>query len=89
MLLHYSIRVIGRVQGVFFRASAQRKALDLGLTGWVRNEEEGSVSAEVEGAKENLAAFLDWCRRGPPHARVEKVASQPGPVVGYKGFTVR
>jgi acylphosphatase len=67
------VRVIGRVQGVYFRASTQAQARTLGLTGWVRNTEDGAVEIEVRGASAAVAALLDWCRRGPPMARVDDV----------------
>jgi acylphosphatase len=67
------IVVRGRVQGVFFRASAQQEALRLGLTGEVRNLPDGSVEAIVEGEKSAVDDFVAWCRRGPPSADVEDV----------------
>jgi acylphosphatase len=89
MLLHYDIRVSGRVQGVFYRASARGEASRLGLSGFVRNEDDGSVYAEAEGDRESLDEFLQWCRRGPPHARVESVEASAGEVREYRGFHVR
>ncbi|HKP96542.1 MAG TPA: acylphosphatase [Fibrobacteria bacterium] len=89
MLLHYDIRVSGKVQGVFFRASARAEADRLGLRGFVRNEEDGSVYAEAEGERENLDEFLQWCRKGPPHARVEGVKASTGEAKGFRGFHVR
>ncbi|HKC61002.1 MAG TPA: acylphosphatase [Myxococcales bacterium] len=67
------IVVRGRVQGVFFRASAQQEGLQLGLTGEVRNLPDGSVEAIVEGEREAVDDFVAWCRRGPPSADVEDV----------------
>ncbi len=66
-------RISGRVQGVFYRASAQKEALSLGLTGWVRNLASGDVELLAEGGEEALNALLDWCRRGPSQARVDDV----------------
>jgi acylphosphatase len=66
-------RVRGRVQGVFFRGSAQAEAVRLGLTGWTRNEADGSVGLEAQGAREAVDALLAWCRRGPPAARVTEI----------------
>ncbi|HSV37864.1 MAG TPA: acylphosphatase [Nocardioidaceae bacterium] len=65
--------VSGLVQGVFFRASAHDQALQLGVTGWVCNEQDGSVRAHVEGPARNVAAMLDWCSKGPPRAVVRSV----------------
>ncbi|MFH0799679.1 MAG: acylphosphatase [Pseudomonadota bacterium] len=63
----------GRVQGVFFRANAQKEASNLGLCGWVRNTADGGVETVAEGERPDLEAFAAWCRRGPPHAMVQKV----------------
>ena len=68
--------VVGRVQGVFFRASAQREARRLGLTGWVRNRPDGSVELVAEGEDESLREFLGWVQRGPTSARVDRVDSR-------------
>ena len=65
--------VSGRVQGVFYRASAQQEAMRLGLTGEIRNLPDGSVEVIVEGMKESVEDFIEWCRQGPPAARVEHV----------------
>lgn len=67
------VRVFGQVQGVFFRHTARLHAEKLGLTGWARNEENGSVAITAEGEKAKLNEFLDWCRQGPPLARVDRV----------------
>lgn len=90
MVLHYDIRITGRVQGVFFRASARAEAERLSVRGFVRNERDGSVYAEAEGDRESLDRFVAWCRRGPAHARVDGVTveERPGPA-GYRDFTVR
>jgi len=87
--LHYDIRIIGKVQGVFYRASARAEAVRLGLQGFVRNEEDGSVFVEAEGPRAALDAFLDWCRQGPPRSRVETVSASPGEIREYRGFHVR
>jgi acylphosphatase len=63
----------GRVQGVFFRGSAQQEAVRLGLKGWVRNCPDGSVEIVAEGVKENIEGLISWCRHGPPGARVRNV----------------
>ena len=88
MTKHWDIRVSGRVQGVFYRASARAEGERLGLSGFVRNEPDGSVYAEAEGEEAALERFLAWCRRGPPAARVEGVEKREGAVRGLKGFKV-
>ena len=83
------IVVRGRVQGVFFRASAQQEALQLGLTGEVSNLPDGSVEAIVEGAREAVDDFITWCKRGPPSARVEHVEVKLSEPRGeFRTFTV-
>ena len=72
-------RVSGRVQGVYYRASAQREARRLGLRGWVRNLPDGSVELHLEGPPAAVDAMLDWCRVGPPAARVDRVEVQDAP----------
>ena len=68
----YRFVATGRVQGVGFRAAAQRKALFLGLRGWVRNREDGAVEGVVAGdVTDDLATFREWIRLGPAGARVD------------------
>lgn len=67
------VRVYGRVQGVWFRASTKRKAEELNLVGFVRNEPDSSVYMEIEGDEAALAAMVEWCKMGPQFAKVEEV----------------
>ena len=81
--------VSGRVQGVGFRASCARRAVEAGVAGWVRNTGDGRVEAVFEGPSPAVDAVVAWCRRGPPVARVsgvEVVAEEPA---GAHGFSVR
>ncbi len=71
--VRYRLRIYGKVQGVFFRKYAQMTAQSLGLGGFVRNEPDGSVYAEVEGAPEAVENFVKWAHRGSPAAKVERV----------------
>jgi acylphosphatase len=66
--------VSGRVQGVSYRASTADAARRLGLVGWVKNRVDGTVELEAEGPDDKVTALLDWCKSGPPAARVEHVA---------------
>jgi len=81
-------RVTGMVQGVKYRATAQREARRRGLTGWVRNEPDGTVLIDVEGDPAAVDAFLGWCAEGPPGARVATVATTVADPVGYEEFTI-
>lgn len=65
--------VRGRVQGVYFRASALREARRLGLTGWIANRPDGSVELVAEGEEDQVKDLLAWSQHGPSTARVEKV----------------
>ncbi|MGH2617513.1 MAG: acylphosphatase [Thermomicrobiales bacterium] len=80
-------RVTGRVQGVFYRASARREAQRLGLSGWARNEPDGSVLIDVEGDAGAIETFLAWCAVGPPGAKVEAIEETVADPVGRHGFT--
>ena len=66
-----TLRVRGRVQGVFYRASAREQAAWLGLRGGVRNRLDRSVELWAEGDERALERLLRWCWQGPPAARVE------------------
>lgn len=70
-------RIIGRVQGVWFRAWTRDEARQLGLGGWVRNEPDGSVRALFVGPRDRVEAMLARCRLGPPRARVDQVSTTP------------
>ena len=70
------IRVTGRVQGVYFRASTCGEARRLGISGWVRNTSDGAVELEAQGAPDALAELVAWCHEGPPAARVQKVETR-------------
>jgi acylphosphatase len=83
-------RVIGRVQGVAFRASAQDEAERLGVHGWIRNRPSGDVEGEAEGEASLVDAFVAWCGQGPPGARVDfcEVADQEY-AAEFKRFEIR
>jgi acylphosphatase len=81
-------RITGTVQGVKYRATAQREARRRGLSGWVRNEPDGSVLVDVEGDPAAVDAFLAWCAEGPPNAQVATVETTVADPVGYEEFTI-
>lgn len=72
--IHLIVR--GRVQGVFYRASAAREAKRLGLTGWVKNRQDGAVEMVIEGEEDQVKDFLSWAQHGPSTARVEGVETR-------------
>ncbi len=75
-MLHLVIH--GRVQGVCYRDSMRREAQALGVCGWVRNRNDGTVEAEVQGEAAAVEAIVRWARRGPTFAQVEKIDIAPG-----------
>ena len=77
------------MQGVFFRAEARSRAESLGIAGWVRNAEDGSVEAVFEGDEARVRSMVDWCRRGPSGARVDEVEVKTEEPSGETGFHVR
>jgi DNA ligase D-like protein (predicted 3'-phosphoesterase) len=81
--------VRGRVQGVFFRDATRRRALELGVMGWVRNAEDGSVLVHAEGPEEAVGKLLAFLHQGPPSARVEAVEVGMAKVEGHEQFAVR
>jgi acylphosphatase len=83
------VRIIGRVQGVFFRAWTRDEARTLGLRGWVRNCSDGSVETYIEGEAEAVEEMLDLIREGPPDARVDNVRIETADPEGLSGFEVR
>ncbi|WP_163865252.1 acylphosphatase [Myxococcus eversor] len=84
-----TLRIQGKVQGVFFRESARVEATRLGLVGWVRNRPDGSVEAVVEGEPGMMEEFIRWCHRGPSQARVDSVGHTDAEATGeYSHFFV-
>ncbi len=81
-------RITGEVQGVNYRVTAAREARRRDLTGWIRNEPDGTVLIDVEGNPMAVDAFLAWCAEGPPSARVATVVSTVAQPVGYEEFTI-
>ncbi len=67
------LRITGRVQGVYYRASMTEEATRLGLQGWVRNRKDGSVEALAQGPASAVQALIDWAHQGPRMARVDEV----------------
>jgi acylphosphatase len=83
------VRVSGAVQGVFFRETTRRAALRQGVSGWVRNAPDGSVEAVFEGDATSVERMLDFCRIGPPMARIDDVTTVEEQPEGLAEFTIR
>jgi len=82
--------VHGRVQGVGYRDAAVQAAFTLGVKGWVRNRSDGTVEAHAQGAPDEVDRFVEWCKRGPPLARVSKVDAREAVVdTGLRDFAWR
>jgi acylphosphatase len=83
------LKIEGRVQGVSYRASSQKKAQELGVFGWVRNLPSGEVEAHAEGSPAAVDAFVAWCHRGPLLAQVSHVYTSQTAPEGFTSFQVR
>jgi acylphosphatase len=82
------VTVHGEVQGVSFRDYCAQEARRLGVLGWVRNEPDGTVTAYLEGGRTAVRELVDWCREGPPSARVFSLDEQTVEPLGATGFSV-
>lgn len=85
----YHYRISGKVQGVFYRSSAQQKAQDLGLNGWVKNLANGEVECAASGDKQTLKLFQSWLKSGPPMAQVENLVVSESDEVLNTGFEIK
>jgi acylphosphatase len=80
----------GRVQGVFFRMETLKEAEKLGISGWVKNKQDGNVEAVFEGKKTLIDSMIEWCRKGPPASRVDNININWEPYTGeFKEFKIR
>lgn len=90
MKRHMELQVWGRVQGVGFRSFTRKKALALGVTGWVSNVQDGTVQVAAEGEADALLALETWVRNGPPLAWVERLEAQYSDTLeGFENFVIR
>lgn len=83
------IKVYGTVQGVGFRFYTNKKAIELGIFGYVQNKTDGTVYIEAEGEETDLLTFIDWCNIGPQWARITKVETQFVPAINYVDFQIK
>jgi acylphosphatase len=89
MKRHYKIKVSGKVQGVFYRASTKQIADLLGVKGFVRNEPDETVYIEAEAEEEALIKFVQWVHHGPERAEVKHVSINEHDVIGFDVFESR
>ena len=90
MKVRAHVFVGGRVQGVFFRSETRYEASGKNVSGWVRNTSDGRVEAVFEGEKDDVEELIEFCRRGPPGARVTKVDILWEDYTGeFRGFRIR
>lgn len=84
-----SLRIFGRVQGVFFRMHTQETARGLGLHGWVRNADDGAVEVVAEGERTRLEDLRAWCAHGPQGAHVLDIEERWGRATGeFHSFSI-
>ncbi len=89
MLKHLDIRVFGQVVGVGFRWEAKQQAKKLKLGGFVRNEPDESVYIEAEGESGDMEKFLEWCKKGPLFAKVERTEFAESAIKDYRNFEIQ
>ena len=88
MTIRRRVVVRGRVQGVFFRDSCRRRAMELGVHGWVSNREDGAVEAVFEGEADAVEAMVSWSHQGPAQAHVSSVDVREEDPRSERGFAV-
>ena len=88
MLQSISITVEGLVQGVFFRQSTKAKAIELGITGEVKNKPDGTVHITATGIESKLNELIEWCKKGPDMAIVTNVKVEKIPLTIFTGFNI-
>ncbi|MFD3453170.1 acylphosphatase [Streptomyces sp. NPDC058691] len=88
-MIRRSVIVAGEVQGVFFRDTCRRTALEEGVSGWVRNLPDGTVESVFEGPAEAVGRMVEWARQGSPLAIVDRVDVHEGEPEGLTGFEIR
>ena len=89
MKVNAYVKIHGKVQGVWFRASTKQKAEQLGLTGWVRNTDDGCVEAVFVGGEKQVQDMIQWCYQGPPLSKVKNVeVKNQNPTNNFDSFSV-
>lgn len=88
-LISFKVKIIGKVQGVWFRKHTLEKAIALDIHGFVQNEDDGSVFAEIEGTVNQVEKMCAWFHIGAPLSEVIEVIIEQQEVVGYKTFKIK
>ncbi len=83
------IKVLGKVQGVYFRASAKQKAMNLGIHGFIKNQQDGSVVLEIEGDEDAVNNMVNWCKQGPALARVSNIEVKNEAARNFVSFDIK
>jgi acylphosphatase len=84
-----ALKISGKVQNVGFRYSTRKQAQALNISGFTKNESDGSVYVEASGTAEDIEKFVLWCHHGPAWARVDKVQISEIPYQNYSGFDIK
>ncbi|HET6766016.1 MAG TPA: acylphosphatase [Chitinophagaceae bacterium] len=82
------LTIKGKVQGVFYRATAKDFADDLGIKGWIKNLPDRNVEIRATGSEELLQKFIDFCKQGPPRARVDEVIVEELELQEFNDFRI-
>ena len=85
---HFDLVISGKVQGVGYRYSVKLKAESLGISGFVRNQHDGSVFVAAQGEKPSMEHFVRWCYQGPPAAFVRTIEKIPGTIEDFRNFRI-
>lgn len=89
-MVHYEVRVEGRVQGVGYRYFVQKRAAEFNISGWVKNQPDGSVFVVAQGDAKDMESFLDHLKSGPSAARVTRFIKSEIPYTeDFTGFSVK
>ena len=86
---HVNLVIIGKVQGVGYRYSLKLRAESLGITGYVMNQDDGSVFVTAQGEATAVENFVKWCYRGPPTDHVRGIKKESGTLEPFHGFSIR
>ena len=89
MIKNKIITISGRVQNVGFRYYTNQAARKYNISGFAKNQSDGSVYIEAEGEEGNLDIFIEWCKNGPTWARIDKINIQEGTIMNYSSFLVK